>query len=100
MGSKKKARSLLFLYIRSNLEGLTHFGKDDLLEIATEIQSTRQNKRHGLPFGPQVTTFITLKRKKSEKNKELESHYQKSAYKGSAKKPTGLKVKSPGASVS
>lgn len=42
LGLKKKAASQLFSYIRSTLEGLTHFGKDDLRGIATEIQSVWQ----------------------------------------------------------
>lgn len=42
LGLKKETCSQLFSYIRSNLEGLIHFGKDDLLGIATEIQSTKE----------------------------------------------------------
>lgn len=40
--AQKKAASQLFSYVINNLEGLTHFGKDDLLGIATEIESAWQ----------------------------------------------------------
>lgn len=37
----RNMQTIVFIY-QINLKGLIHFGKDDLLGIATEVQSTRE----------------------------------------------------------